>query len=93
MSFVLSYINFNKAAKIAAILVEEPMKLPSEYADFVKVFCSEEGIMLPAHSFDDHKIILEKGKTLFHGPIYNLRALEHKVLQPYIKTIFYSRFI
>ena len=90
---ILSHVNPGRTANIASISVKDNIKLPSEYADYEKVFSPEEANKLPEHTEDDHKIILEEGRSPPYGPIYSLGVAELEILRAYIETNLNNGFI
>lgn len=93
--FVLSYIDLNRVAHphIAAIMIEKIIEFPPKYTEYAKVFLHEKAVKLPKRSFNNNKIIWEKGKIPIYGPIYSLEVLELKVLWTYIEIKLNNRFI
>ncbi|SPO38662.1 uncharacterized protein PSFLO_04141 [Pseudozyma flocculosa] len=61
-----------------------PSELPREFADYADVFDEARADVLPQHRPSDHKIVVEPGKTIPHGPLYPLSAKELDELRKYL---------
>ena len=66
--------------------------IPPEYMDYSEVFSREAADQLPQHGPQDHAIDLQGAEPGF-GPLYNLSAVELKVLREYIDENLQKGFI
>ena len=65
-----------------------------EYSNYNNVFLIKNAAELPENTrINEHAIKLEEGKQQLFRPIYNLRSVELKILNTYIKTNIANGFI
>ena len=80
-AYILEAVSNRLEAVVVGAVSE--IQIPSVYSDFSDVFSKSAAEQLPPHGPHDHAIDLEDKEPAF-GPIYNLSALELKVLREYI---------
>ena len=90
---ILDALDDARRVNLQAISTTEEIKLPVEYADYEGVFSAEKADELPSLTPDDHRIVLEEGKSPPHGPIYSLGPTELEALRGYIEVNLNNGFI
>ena len=90
---ILDALDDARRVNLQAISTTEEIKLPVEYADYEGVFSAEKADELPSLTPDDHRIVLEEGKSHPHGPIYSLGPTELEALRGYIEVNLNNGFI
>ncbi len=85
----------SRRAQIAHLKTDEaPVKVPSEYVDFVDVFSPKLAAELPKHTeINDHATKLVDDRQPLYGPIYSLGPVELEILKAYIENNLASDFI
>jgi len=84
--------NIDKALQIKST-VDSATLLPLEYHDFLDVFFRELADTLSERRFYDHKIPLQKDKTLTFDSLYGMSQNELRVLKKYLKNNLAKDFI
>jgi hypothetical protein len=68
--------------------------LPKEYHNYTNVFSTKKAVRIPKPSEkDDLKIILQEGKSLSIGPLYNMLQNELKSLKEYLDDLLSKGYI
>jgi hypothetical protein len=68
--------------------------LPKEYHNYTNVFSTKKAVQIPEPSEkDDLKIILQEGKSLSIGPLYNMLQNELKSLKEYLDNLLSKGYI
>jgi hypothetical protein len=68
--------------------------LPKEYHNYTNVFSAKKAVQIPQPSEkDDLKIILQEGKSLSIGPLYNMLQNELKSLKEYLDDLLSKGYI
>jgi len=90
--FAIFMRNIDKALQIKST-VDSATLLPLEYHDFLDVFFRELADTLSERRFYDHKIPLQKDKTLTFDSLYGMSQNELRVLKKYLKNNLAKDFI